>query len=142
MPQLSLPAYLRTQGYRTYALVSMPVLNQTTNLNNHFDRYQLMKEHNNFAAMVAELEFDKEQPSFYLMNTGETHYPYTLPGEGNNLPRIHGVHGVFKHMDDALTAQTGGETAQDQWFDANQMRELQLKQQRNVEYLDSIFELR
>jgi len=103
VPQLSLPAFLRSHGYRTNALVSMPVLNQTTILNQHFDRYQLMKSHNDFSAIIDELTFSPDEPNFYLLNIGETHYPYTLPGEkAPGLPIIHGVHGVFKHMDDLV----------------------------------------
>ena len=57
VPQLSLPYYLRQQGYKTNALVSLPVLNQTTLLNEHFDRYELMQSHNDFSAMIDALKF-------------------------------------------------------------------------------------
>ena len=143
VPRLSLPAFLRENGYRTNGLVSMPVLNPATNFNQHFDRFQLMKEHNNFDAIIDELTFDAAQPQFYLLNIGETHYPYTLPGEsGEHLPRIHGVHGVFKHMDDLILA---GKTASDiadesQFFDMQQMAAMQEKQRTNIEYLDRLFE--
>ncbi|MBX7137518.1 MAG: metalloenzyme [Oligoflexia bacterium] len=143
VPRLSLPAFLREHGYRTNALVSMPVLNPTTNFNQHFDRFQLMKEHNNFDAILDELEFDQAQPSFYLLNIGETHYPYTVPGEsGEHLPRIHGVHGVFKHMDDLiLQGKTASDIAdEDKFFDMSQMEELHQKQIKNVSYLDKLFE--
>jgi arylsulfatase A-like enzyme len=144
LPHLSLPAFLKAHGYRTGALVSMPVLNQTTNFNRHFDRYQLMSSHNDFAAQIDEIEFDPGQPSFYLINVGETHYPYSLPGETNTLPRISGVHGVVKHMDDQLgigsasSAKTAAD--EDQFFDMKQMRELCEKQRSNIEYLDRQFE--
>jgi hypothetical protein len=138
VPRLSLPAFLKEYGYATHALVSMPVLNQTTILNQHFDRYMLMKAHNDFNAIIDQLIFSKNQPSFYILNVGETHYPYTLPGEsGEHLPRIHGVHGVFKHMDDLIGKESGGE---DQFFDLDQMRGLHDKQVSNIEYLDGLFE--
>jgi arylsulfatase A-like enzyme len=141
VPRLSLPAFLREHGYKTNALVSMPVLNQATILNQHFDRYQLMKSHNDFNAIIDQLIFDPEQPNFYLLNIGETHYPYTLLGEsGKDLPIVHGVHGVFKHMDDLVTGgeEEKGKTASD-FFNMEQLLKLKDRQQRNVEYLDGLF---
>lgn len=141
VPQLSLPAFLKQYGYRTNALVSMPVLNQTTILNQHFDRYQLMKSHNDFSAIIDELEFPSDQESFYLLNIGETHYPFTLPGEkAPGMPIIHGVHGAFKHLDDFVLS--GGETATsgEQFFDMDMMASMKEKQRSNVEYLDKLFE--
>ncbi len=144
VPRLSLPAFLRDHGYRTNALVSMPVLNQTTIINNHFDRYQLMDSHNDFNAIVDQLLFDGSQPSFYLLNIGETHYPYTLPGEAPpKLPRIHGMHGVFKHMDDLVVQGSDGpalKETQSEFFDMDTMLALKEKQRKNVEYLDNLFE--
>jgi arylsulfatase A-like enzyme len=142
VPRLSLPAFLREQGYRTNALVSMPVLNQTTILNTHFDRYQLMKCHYDFNAIIDNLIFEREQPSFYLLNVGETHYPYIVPGEsGNDLPRISGVHGVLKHMGDpGAPVSAASSEADDRFFDLAQMQQLHQKQRSNVEYLDRLFE--
>jgi arylsulfatase A-like enzyme len=141
VPQLSLPAFLKQHGYRTNALVSLPVLNQTTGLNKHFDRYELMKAHNDFSAIIDALEFDGSQPSFYLLNIGETHYPYTIPGEkAEDLPIIHGVHGVFKHMDDGSEEDQGVEKNSDDFFHMDRMMSLKDKQRSNVEYLDGLFE--
>ena len=142
VPQLSLPRFLQQHGYLTNALVSMPVLNQTTMLNQNFDRYELMKSHNDFNAIIDELKFDSEKPSFYLLNVGETHYPYTTPAEKtNDLPIIHGVHGVFKHMDDFMvdTEETRTKAPED-FFHMDKMLALKDKQQKNVEYLDALFE--
>jgi arylsulfatase A-like enzyme len=142
VPRLSLPAFLRGHGYRTHALVSMPVLNQTTILNSHFDRYRLMDRHNDFNAMIDALEFDASQPSFHLLNVGETHYPYTLPGESNDLPILHGIHGVYKHMDDLLV-RSDDQSLSDQhqdFFDRDAMNTLKDKQRSNIEYLDALFE--
>ena len=84
-------------------MVSLPVLNPRTILNNGFDTYRLMDKHNDMRAMVSEMTFSEEQPSFYLLNVGETHYPYALPDEPpEQWPRISGVHGVFKHLDDQV----------------------------------------
>jgi hypothetical protein len=143
VPRLSLPAFLRDHGYKTNALVSMPVLNQTTILNTHFDRYQLMKSHNDFNAIIDQLLFEDDKPSFYLLNIGETHYPYILPGESaDDLPRIHGVHGVFKHMDDLVEGVTPQESqaGSQEFFHMDKMLALKDKQQKNVEYLDKLFE--
>lgn len=146
VPRLSLPAFLREHGYKTNALVSMPVLNQTTILNQHFDRYQLMKSHHDFNAIIDNLIFEKDKPSFYLLNIGETHYPYIIPGESaDDLPRISGVHGVFKHMDDLVlgggpVAGEGVVEKEERFFDMDQMRMMHDKQRSNVEYLDRLFE--
>lgn len=102
VPELFLPAFLKGKlGYRTHARVSLPVLNPRTVLNHGFDTFRLMEKHNDMRAMLADLRFSEEQPSFYLLNVGETHYPYALPDEPpDQWPRISGVHGVFKHLDD------------------------------------------
>lgn len=141
VPQLSLPYFLKQQGYRTNALVSMPVLNQTTAISQHFDNHQLMKSHNDFDAILDAMEFSATQPSFYLLNIGETHYPYSLPGESNTLPRISGVHGVLKHMDDLITGAGAQESPEEElFFDMDLMASLKEKQRSNVEYLDKLFE--
>ncbi len=143
VPKLSLPAFLQEHGYATNALVSMPVLNQTTILNNHFDRYQLMKSHNDFDAIIDQLIFEPDRPSFYLLNIGETHYPYILPGEsGDDLPRISGLHGVFKHLDDNIIEGDEGRTVKtsDDFFHMDRMLQLKEKQRTNIEYLDKLFE--
>ena len=143
VPRLSLPGFLKEQGYRTNGLVSMPVLNQTTIINNNFDRYQLMDAHNDFDKILDQLLFDPSQPSFYLLNIGETHYPYNLPGEKADLPRISGLHGVFKHMDDLVVQGKEGpklKETESEFFDMDAMLALKEKQRKIVEYLVSLFE--
>ena len=81
IPRLSLPLLLQRMGYRTHAMVSLPVLNPATILNCGFDEYRLMDRHNDMRAMVKQMRFSPTQPSFYLLNVGETHYPYALPDE-------------------------------------------------------------
>lgn len=99
LPRLWLPSYLRSIGYRTRALVSLPVLNPATPLAVDFDSYEKMERHNDLAAMIPKLRFEDDHPTFYLLNTGETHYPYAPPGEPESQwPRIHGVHGVFQRI--------------------------------------------
>ena len=135
LPSMFLPTYLRNElGYRTHAMVSMPVLNQHTALNRDFDSYQLMPSHNDMAAMVDRLEFDEERPSFYLLNVGETHYPYAVPGEdASQWPHISGVHGVLKRVDDE-----GGEEAG--FFGAKELAELRERQVTSLEYIDGVLE--
>ncbi len=95
VPQLFLPTFLKWKlGYHTHAMVSLPVLNPATLLNKDFDSFTLMPTHNDMAAMVERLSFSPDRPSFYLLNVGETHYPYALPNEpSEEWPKIHGVHG-------------------------------------------------
>lgn len=144
VPQLFLPSYLKQRlGFRTNALVSMPVLNPQTLLNKDFDHYQLMDKHNDMAAMLDVMEFPEDRPSFYLLNTGETHYPYALPSEEeNDWPRIHGVNGVFKHLDDQVVGGKLVDEADepDEFFDQKKMDELRQRQIDAITYLDTVFE--
>src|SRR5882672_5280782 len=55
LPELSLPKVLKDLGYKTFARVSMPVLNGFAGLNRHFDDYRLMSNHNDFAGMVHDI---------------------------------------------------------------------------------------
>lgn len=141
VPRLYLPPFLRdTLGYATHAMVSLPVLNPKTPLNQGFDTFLLMERHNDMRAMVRAMKFDEDKPSFYLLNVGETHYPYALPDEPEDeWPRIHGVHGVFKHLDDQVV---GGKLAKpkDKFFDTRQLRALRQRQVRAVRYLDTVVE--
>jgi len=138
LPSIFLPTFLRNSlGYRTGAMVSMPVLNPHTVINRDFDSFDLMPSHNDMAAMLPRLEFSEDRPSFYLLNVGETHYPYALPDEDPSLwPRISGVHGVFKRLDE------GGEAAPTEpreFFDQARLEELRRRQVAAVEYLDGVF---
>ncbi len=142
IPKLYMPAFLHdTLGYRTHAMVSLPVLNPRTILNNGFDSYKLMDKHNDMRAMVRELKFSEEYPSFYLLNVGETHYPYALPDEPQEQwPRISGVHGVFKHLDDHIVGGKLVEGKEEKFFDDAKLNELRERQIRAVRYLDCVVE--
>jgi hypothetical protein len=136
LPSLFLPTYLKHGlGYSTHAMVSMPVLNSQTVINRDFDSYELMPRHNDMAAMLDKLTFSEERPSFYLLNVGETHYPYALPDEDPALwPRISGVHGVFKRLGaESQSAQP------EEFFDSTTLRQLRGRQIAAVEYLDGVF---
>lgn len=137
VPQLSLPKVLKDQGYKTIGRVSLPVLNQFTSINKYFDDYKLMSNHNDFATMVKELEFPDQTPRFYFFNLGETHYPYMLQGE--NLPHISGVHGVFKKMDEFMLASKQEEQkSADSFFEPEEMQRLHQQQIKCVEYVDGL----
>ncbi|MGH2726564.1 MAG: sulfatase-like hydrolase/transferase [Actinomycetota bacterium] len=137
LPSIFLPTFLRNElGYATHAMVSMPVLIRHTPIIRDFDSYELMPKHNDLAAMLDKMTFDEERPAFYLLNTGETHYPYALPDEDpSTWPRISGVHGVFKNLDDQ--PGPGGEPA---FFDEAKLAELRERQINAVRYLDTVVE--
>ena len=136
VPHLSLPKVLKDHGFKTHGRVSMPVLNPMSGFNRFFDEYELMADHNDFAGMVKKAKFDPRYPCFHFFNLGETHYPYMLKDE--ELPRISGVHGVFKNMDD-VQAQGGTklDTA-DQFFSPDMMADLHAQQVKTVEYVDGL----
>lgn len=140
LPQLSLPGMLRKHGYRTVARVSMPVLNPYTVLNNAFDDYRLMPNHNDFAGIVADIGFTRTQPSFFFCNLGETHYPYML--EGSDLPHISGLHGVARSLaaggDAGGAIRRGSDARPDDFITDDTMRGLHAQQVRCVEYLDGL----
>jgi hypothetical protein len=136
LPSIFLPTFLRNElGYSTHAMVSMPVLNRHTPINRDFDSYELMPKHNDMAAMLDKMTFNDERPSFHLLNTGETHYPYALPDEDPSMwPRISGVHGVFKNLDDP------SRPAEPEFFDDRALAELRERQINAVRHLDGVME--
>lgn len=142
LPALFLPTFLKhTMGYRTHAMVSLPVLNPATAINRDFDTFTLMPAHNDMAAMLDRMRFDIGRPSFFLLNVGETHYPFALPSEDpNQWPRISGVHGVFRHLDAQMVGgplvPEDGERAA---FDQEQLERLRARQIEAVRYLDTVF---
>ncbi len=141
VPRLYLPLFLKESlGYRTHARVSLPVLNPKTILNQGFDSYKLMEKHNDMRAMLREMPFSEEHPSFYLLNVGETHYPYALADESpDEWPRISGVHGVFKHLDEHIV---GGKLVarKQKFFDTAKLETLRKRQVRAVQSLDRVVE--
>ena len=141
VPQLSLPHFLKEQGYWTEGWVSLPVLNPLTNMSANFDKYELAPKHNNLQMIFDKLNFRDDKPSFFFINTGETHYPYILPGEtAEDLPHISGVHGVFKHLDDFLKDPSDfmEDKKQDEFFSPEQFKSFYDKQITCVEYLDKV----
>lgn len=142
VPRMFLPSFLKdTLGYRTNAMVSLPVLNPRTVLNSGWDSYKLMDKHNDMRAMLQEMKFSKDQPSFYLLNVGETHYPYALPDEPpDQWPRISGVHGVFKHLDDEVVGGKLKRGKTEKFFDTAKLEMLRKRQIGTVQYLDKVFE--
>jgi hypothetical protein len=143
IPKLYFPAFLKESlGYRTHAMVSLPVLNPKTILNHGFDSFRLMPRHNDMRAMLSEMRFSSEQPSFYLLNVGETHYPYALPDEPEDQwPLLSGVHGVFKHLDEHIVGgKLRNNRGKGEFFNDRQMKMLRARQVEAVKYLDRVME--
>ena len=141
IPKLYFPAFLKESlGYRTHAMVSLPVLNPRTILNHGFDTYRLMDRHNDMRAMIQEMRFPEDRPSFFILNVGETHYPYALPDEPpEDWPRISGVHGVFKHLDDEVVGGKLKESGS-RFFSRAKCQMLRDRQVKAVQYLDRVVE--
>jgi hypothetical protein len=142
VPSLYLPTFLKhALGYRTHAMVSLPVLNPATLLNHDFDTYTLMPKHNDMSAMLERLRFEPDRPSFYLLNVGETHYPFALPDEDpSEWPMVSGVHGVFQHLDPSRVGGRLAETEEPKFFDQTKLDRLRRRQIDAVRYLDGVFE--
>lgn len=136
VPELCLPTVLKKHGYRSIARVSMPVLNPYAGLTRGFDDYRLMGNHNDFAGMVKEIEFPDGDRRFYFLNLGETHYPYMLTDD--RLPKISGLHGVARGMDDLLARSSDTPSEEPDFFPIETMRFLHEQQVRCVEYIDGL----
>jgi len=142
VPMLWMPDFLRNKlGYRTGAMVSLPVLNPKTGINRSFDSFELMDSHNDMAAMLPKLKFGTDRPSFYMLNVGETHYPYAKPDEDSSMwPRISGVNGVFKKMGGQIDPDQPEFKEEFQFFDQDKLDQLRERQIGTVRYLDGVFE--
>jgi hypothetical protein len=140
VPEMYLPSFLqRKMGFSTHAMVSLPVLNPKTTINRDFDSFELMAKHNDMRAMLAKLHFASDRPSFHLLNVGETHYPYALPDEDpKEWPRISGVHGVFKHLDDVVVGGKLVDEEGEKFFDQDKLDQLRERQINTVKYLDGV----
>ena len=142
VPGLWMPEFLRNNlGYTTHARVSLPVLNPRTGVNRSFDSFQLMDKHNDMRSMLPTMKFSAERPSFYLLNIGETHYPYAKPDEDSSMwPRISGVNGVFKKLNQEVGDPNNPNFKESfQFFDQEKMDQLRARQVDTVRYLDDVF---
>jgi arylsulfatase A-like enzyme len=93
-----------------------------------------MPVHNDMAAMLDRLRFDGEGPSFHLLNVGETHYPFAVPGEApDQWPRLSGVHGTLQRLDAPWRDDAPAP------FDQRQLAALRERQIDAVRYLDGVF---
>ncbi len=150
IPHLWLPTYLKKKGYETNALVSLPVLNPATGLNRDFTSFKLMPKHNDMLGMLDEVEAGKKRdskgiagsvPQFYLLNVGETHYPYALPDEDkNDLPHISGINGIFKKLDGQIDDKGTLVSAKESgdFMDMAQIEKCRQRQINTVKYLDQV----
>lgn len=143
LPRLWMPHFLRNRaGYLTRALTSLPVLNPDTPLAADFDSFELMPRHNDLLGMAERLSFTEERPTFYLLNAGETHYPYTLPDEPEQQwPRVNGVNGVWKTLDRALRdGQPVRVDGPERVFDQDRLDALRARQIEAVRHVDRAVE--
>ncbi len=135
LPSVWLPSWLQAAGYDTQLYASMPVLNPATPLNTGFDTYELLDRHNDLGQVLGRLRFSADRPSFIVINTGETHYPYATPAEPESeWPRITGVHGVFRELDAELRA--GGLVSAGSVFDLDRLAALHERQVRALSWID------
>jgi arylsulfatase A-like enzyme len=142
VPGLWMPELLRNKlGYETHARVSLPVLNPKTAINRTFDSFKLMDSHNDMAAILPTMKFTTERPSFYMLNVGETHYPYAKPDEDSSMwPRISGVNGVFKKMNELIDSDSPDFKEEFKFFDQDKLDQLRERQIDTVRYLEGVFE--
>jgi hypothetical protein len=134
LPRMWFPQYLRSLGYYTQAIVSMPVLNPATPIAVDFDQYTLLKKHNDLRGAFPFLHFSPDRPTFCLINTGETHYPYAPPEEPpSQWPRINGLHGVFRKLQK-------GEPIHSQFFNLERLEQLHQRQTRVIQSVDRAVE--
>lgn len=141
VPSLFMPTFLRKElGFFTHARVSLPVLNPATVINRDFDSFQLMDKHNDMASMLPTMKFSEERPSFFMLNVGETHYPFALPDEDpKNWPRISGINGVLKGLDKEVVEGKLVHKSE-AFFEQKQMDELRQRQINTVKYIDGVVE--
>lgn len=127
LPRLWLPHYLRAEvGYFTRARVSLPVLNPATPINVDFDEFSLMPRHNDLSALLEGVHFSEERPTFWLLNAGETHYPYAPAEEPEaDWPRVHGVNGVFRSL---AAGQPLHQSSAPRFFDQGKLDHLRARQ--------------
>jgi membrane-anchored protein YejM (alkaline phosphatase superfamily) len=137
VPSMYLPTFFRSLGYRTRAIVSMPVLNSHTIVGRDFESYDRMKRHNDMATMIDLIKFDPDRPTFYLLNIGETHYPYAVPGDDpSRWPHLSGVHGAVQWMG---VPQPEGRVAP-RLLTATEMDEARDRQINALQYVDNLFD--
>lgn len=132
-PSLWLPSWLQAHGWHTGAWVSLPVLHPSTPLSRGFDHYALREEHADLAGIIDALRFYREAPSFWLINAGETHYPYTWPGgpPPTQLPRLSGFHGAVRRTSDAPGDRPS-------FFSASELEGLRQRQVEALRYVDGL----
>ena len=138
IPQMWMPHYLQSIGYITRAIVSLPVLNPHTPIASGFDSYVMAENHNDLSSIVDSMIFSDDRPTFYLINTGETHYPYAPIHEPESQwPRIHGAHGVFKQISEGRAIRTQDNP---QFFNLERLEQLHRRQIHVLETVNASIE--
>jgi hypothetical protein len=114
----------------------MHLLDPSGPLNRDFDSYQLMPRINDFGAMIEHVHFSEERPSFWLLNVGETHYPYATADEPTDAwPRLPGTPGILNALRDGRPLDLPP------LFSEAQLTDLQQRQVRALEAVDRLFPL-
>lgn len=131
VPAIFLPTLLRGVGYHTRAIVSMPVLNAFTAINRDWESYEQMSRHNDLAGMIGKLRFDPDRPTFYLLNVGETHYPYTVGDAAADGPDRPGVFDPDPRARQQLTL--------DRLLTLDEMHQARERQIHACAYVDTLF---
>ena len=140
IPRLWLPDHLRqTLGYETHAVVSLPVLNPQTPLAVGFDSFTLAPRHNDLGAIIDGIHLPEDRPSFWLINTGETHYPYATAEEPESeWPRLPGLHGTVRGLMDRISAgQPVHQSQAPRAFDQSELDRLRKRQVAAVRGVDA-----
>jgi hypothetical protein len=130
-PRLWLPSWLSERGWVCQAWVSLPVLNPTVPLATGFHRFQLREHHADLRGIFGDLRFYDDAPAFWLVNAGETHYPYEVAGRDYpKLPHLSGLHGAVRRLDDS--------GASPPMFTADILSQLHERQVEAVRYVDGL----
>lgn len=131
LPSLWLPDWLGALGMECHARVSMPVLNPATPLNRGFHSFVQADHHNDLHSIVDTVSFVPGRPRFWLINTGETHYPYVGKGDAApDLPHLPGLNGVFRALSEGRAITVGGA------FSPELLRDLHARQVHAARNLD------
>lgn len=130
-----LPTHLRELGWHVEAIVSMSVLHPGSVFATGWNRYTKLSDHDDLDAATRMLRFDGDRPRFYLVNTGETHYPYTHAGDPDpGLPRVPGLRAASV---DAASDDPSCHAEAAEWLRTADLRALHDRQVESCRRLDA-----
>ena len=139
LPSIFLPTFLRNVlGYRTHAMVSMPVLNPFTVINRDFDSFELMPRHNDMAAMLDKLSFDRGAAVVLPAQHGRDALPVRAARRGPE-PAGRGSAACTASSSILTNPIPPDPERAPAFFDSQSLRELHGRQIGAVSYLDGVF---